>query len=288
MSKAIVPVFVLTLTFLFGGTTRAEDVSYVTKSCCDACGADKCDGGCGGCSGWVAEFEAMFLRYNRGDGVRVGGTAGQDVNFDNEFAPRFSVGWMTASDMGFRARYFEFDHAALAINAVDSISVDAMNLDLELFERIDISSCTSLEWSAGVRYNDFREELTVTNTTQIVSDFEGWGLILGLEVNRQIGWGSVFARGHGALLVGDSAVTDDADGLLVLNDATQGMLDIALGWEACRELNNGMLATVGVAYEMQNWFNYSTAFDTGVIIGDADGREDVGFDGFLINFAIER
>ena len=125
MSKAILTVFVLTLTFLFGGTTRAEDVSYVIKSCCDACGAGKCDGGCGGCSGWVAEFEAVFLRYNRGDGVRVGSTVGQDVNFDYEFAPRFSVGWITANDMGFRVRYFDFDHSTLAINAVDSISVDA-------------------------------------------------------------------------------------------------------------------------------------------------------------------
>ncbi len=79
----------------------------------------------------------------------------------------------------------------------------------------------------------------------------------------------------------------------ILADTTQGMTEIALGYEYSRCLGNTRFTFRG-GYEWQNWFNYSSAFTPVTTTPPGNppasfaGPADVGFGGFTLMAGIER
>lgn len=255
------------------------------------CDANPCKGG-----GWLFQAETLFMKYNRADGVRVGDGAGEDVNWDYDITPRITLGYVTDSGLGFRTRFWEFDHTQSTINGGgEDLSVDTYNIDLELFERFSITRCWDVELSGGMRYNYFEEHMNDDDEDRI-NRFHGWGGMVGIEATRQLTARSgIFGRIRQAILVDDKFVENDAANVPaeseLLRDVTVGMTELALGWEYRRPFARNSMLTFRSGYEWQNWQNFSSSFtgpmDPGASEEIFTGPADVGFDGFTLSLAFD-
>lgn len=257
-------------------------------SCCDPCSSDAC------CRPrLLVEAEATLFRYYRANGVRVGDDApGDDVRFGWEGAPRFTLGYVTASGLGFRTRYWDFNQTAAAKEGLPSrLTVDTYTLDLELFESFALNNRWSVEFSAGVRYNDFQEKFfdVVGDTELRHNTFFGWGGILGVEVKRQLFCnGALFGRCRGALLMDDSLRSNIGSGNERLLDTTRGVVELAMGYEYRRCLSNGAEVYGRIGAEWQHWVNYSSNFTEGTTDPERfwTGSSDVGFMGMVVSLGL--
>lgn len=290
--------------WLTSSFAAAEDILDQNDCDKDFGTLDYCDCERGGVFG---SAELLLFKYYRADGVRVGDNPGEVVAGSHLAAPRIAVGYVTAGGLGTRVRWFEWDHGQATVNGLpETLGVNTQTLDLEVFERFALNDCWTVEFSGGVRYNDFREVM-VDPLESRTNSFHGWGGFVGLEGVRTIGrWGNIYLRGRGAVMNGDRVVSNtDATGQLppletdFLNDATLGMTEIALGYEYARVLNSGALLRLRVGYEWQNWYNYSSAFVGPVDLVNATaspasgestfvGPADVGFSGVAFSLSIER
>ncbi len=267
------------------------DMGYEGKgagysSMCGGCGNAQACCGCG--PTWYAEFEAMSARYRRADGTSVDASdPNAAFDYGRQLMPRVTAGVVLNSGLGVRLRYFDYDHGDTNANGAIG-SIDANVIDLELFENLRLTTNTALEWSIGVRRNEFTETVdphSLVGDDLFGVDFEGFGLVAGLEVNRVVRWGSVYARGRGALLVGDRDIMAPGVGYpeLVQQDITPGMLEFAVGWEFSHVCYNGLVLTSGIGWEVQQWMDYSIAAPTSL---PSTTPLDVGFDGAIFSFAV--
>ncbi len=268
------------------------DLGYEAKgmtvpSLCDACGNPDAFCGCG--PTWYLEVETIAARYRRANGTSYDASEpGTAFDYGRELIPRVTAGVVLNSGLGVRLRYFDYDHGDTNANGVASC-VDANVIDLELFENLRFTNTTALEWAIGIRRNEFTETVDPHphfGNDLFGVDYEGYGLIAGLEVNRLVRWGSVYARGRGALLMGDREVSAPGAGypLLVQQDVTPGMLEFAIGWEFSHVCRNGLVLTSGIGWEVQQWMNYSIAA-TAASLPITD-PVDVGFDGAIFSLAV--
>lgn len=263
-----------------------------------------CDMTCGQGRGFYGEAEALFFRYNRADGTRIGDavSGNEDVDFDHEFAPRLTFGFVGRSGLGTRIRWFEFDETAAANDAGDFLGVDTYTVDIEAFERFSLNRCWDLELSGGVRYNEFDEVMFDASGGSETrrNSFTGWGGILGLTASRNVGdWGGVYGRVRQSVLRGDKLVENEDDDVdsVTLQDSIFGVTELAMGWEYTRETNRGSLLSLRAGYEWQLWQNYSSSFLgpdrdplTAAGLSGEDifsGPADVGFDGFTLSAALQ-
>lgn len=292
-----------------GSDSVIDPVSYLgggDKGCDDDCGkgGKSCGkGGCGildglgcGCGpSLYAEFDAMFLRYNRADGVQdiqnvaAPGTPNPGAyNFNYRFTPRITLGFVTANGTGFRVRYFDYNHARTnTVPFTRTARVDTFNIDAEMFRNIDLTCSTQMQWSIGARYNDFTESVSVHPAfgAPYRLKFDGWGVITGLGITQKIRWGSIYGRARGALLT-NNRQTRIGNAELAQNNVTTGMIELAVGWQTQRYLNNGALLTFGIGYEIQQWMNYGIATPNNIAAPVVmTSPVDVGFDGIVLNFA---
>jgi hypothetical protein len=278
------------------GHASAYDAALSGGCCADSCqpACDTCCATCCGNTGLIVLGEATFFRYHRADGVRVGtGAPGEDVEFDFEVAPRITVGYAGSDGFGARLRWWDYDHTAGTNDGNNSfMTVDTFTLDVELFDTICCGPCWALEVSGGIRYNEFDERMVdVPSNDERLNSFEGWGGIVGLELRRSIGCNSaLFARTRGAILMDDKTVFNRDGSVIgnntVLRDSTQGMVEIALGFEYCTQLDYGMTLFARAAGEWQNWYNFSSSFNP-----DEDefcAPSDVGFGGFVFSVGVAR
>jgi hypothetical protein len=201
--------------------------------------------------------------------------------------PRVTAGVVLNSGLGVRLRYFDYDHGDTNANGVMG-SVEANVIDLELFENLRLTTNTALEWSIGVRRNEFTETVDshpLLGDDLFSVDYQGVGVVAGIEVNRMVRWGSVYARGRGALLMGDREVMAPGVGYpqFVQQDITPGMLEFAVGWEFSHVCCNGLVLTSGIGWEVQQWMDYSLAAPTAF---PSTSPLDVGFDGAVFNLAV--
>jgi hypothetical protein len=252
---------------------------------CVSCGSYA---GCCACGPtWYAEFEAIAARYRRADGTSYD-ASDPDAAFDfgHQVVPRATAGVVLHSGLGVRLRYFDYDHADTNARG-ERGSIETTVVDLELFENTRLTNHTALEWSIGVRHTEFMESIephALLGNDVFGVDFEGTGLVAGLEVNRMLHWGSIYARGRGALLVGDRTVTAPGAGHpeLIQQDITPGMLEFAAGWEFSHVCCNGLVLTAGVGWEVQQWMDFSLAPATAL---PSTSPVDVGFDGPVFTIA---
>lgn len=281
MTKSIAFSLALVAALLACGDSQAADVAYalgrgdVYQDSGDKYDAkDKYDskgGKGGGGGGAVADVELNFMKFYQTDGV---GPLGAPNRFQYEATPRITVGYVGAEGLGVRMRYWNYSYTAGTPGT--HTAVDTYNLDAELFERIDVASNTSAEWSAGIRYNDFRQDEFALNQND---ELGGVGLLFGLKMNRDLGRGSIYGRGRWAIM------TDtDSNNLSVATADDLGMqTEIGLGYELSRCLNNGSLLTARVGYEYQYWSGYGVS-STGL----GNGLTGVGFEGVVFGAGIER
>jgi hypothetical protein len=254
---------------------------------CEMCGHPEAFCGCG--PTWYFELEAIAARYRRGNGTSYDASnPAAAFDDDRQLIPRLTGGVVLGSGLGVRLRYFDYDHSDTNPDGVTG-HVDANVIDLELFENLRLTNSTALEWSIGVRRNEFTETVDshpLLGDDLFGVDFEGYGVIAGLEVNRMVRWGSVYARGRGALLMGDREVAAPGAGypLLVQQDVTPGMLELAIGWEFSHVFHNGLVLTSGIGWEVQQWMDGSVAATAASL--PTTSPVDVGFDGAIFSFAV--
>lgn len=260
----------------------------------EPCGTGKCSNGsdclCSSCcnqSGWTAGVEMTWFRYHRADGNRVGVVSGANdgdtVEFNFKEAPRVTLGYVGPDGLGVRTRWWQFDQKQGANDiAKGSLGVDTYNIDVEIFEEIDLTPCASMELFAGLRYNDFDENFVDDNATRILNvNSSMYGAVFGTQVNRTIRRGKLFARVRGAILM-DNANVLDATSAVVRTDTIQGMTEFATGFEVVQCTSYGTIRFM-LGAEWQHWFNYSTEFDTTT----SGGPTDVGFGGITTGFSFD-
>jgi hypothetical protein len=272
------------------------DVAAYGDACCDAC-CDPCCDPCCSSGGIVATAEATFFRYHRADGVRVGTNQNNDeVEFDFEISPRITVGWVGADGFGARVRWWDYDHTAPSV-AGEPLTVDTYLVDVELFDTIQLNCNWALEVSGGLRFNEFTETMNDTGDAQVrVNDFSGFGGLVGMELKRCLDNNSaLFVRVRGAILMDDKFIRNDANvpNTVTLLDSTQGMVELALGYEYHQDLGYGAVLFARATAEWQNWFNYSSAFEDTTDVATADAQDfgapsDVGFGGFAFAVGVTR
>ncbi|MBI84725.1 MAG: hypothetical protein CMJ81_16145 [Planctomycetaceae bacterium] len=240
--------------------------------CCDegeapVCG---CEVGCGvanDCdqSGLVVDTEMTLFRYHHSEGIV------KSQEFDFEAAPRITLGFRGPGGLGIRGRWWKYDHSnSLA-------GVETYNIDVELFEELQLSSCTTVELSGGFRYNGFNEsgfladspEGEVTRDTQ---RFNGFGGVLAIEANRSLAMGgSLYTRLREAILMDDWH-----KGNTVKADVVLAVTEIAFGYEFSMPVISScycMNSFLGI--EWQNWHGFDA------------GNDSVGFAGIVTGFSLE-
>ena len=237
--------------------------------------------------------ELMLLRYHRADGTRAGPMANQSVEFDLELAPRVTLGYVFAGGFGGRFRWWYYDHEAS--NNDSSLEVDTTVFDAELFAVHHLNPRLTCELSAGLRFNDFTERMTVISANALrTNTFNGFGGIVGLE-GRQVLYAGrqvdvvFFGRARGAILMDDKTImnTGDASQSVKLLDVPVGMAELAIGFETAITTPGGTVWFIQTAAEWQQWYNYSSSFDF-LTDPNFDGQSDVGFGGVVLAVGVTR
>src|SRR5688572_18662159 len=92
---------------------------------CTSCGDSCCDSCCGGCDpccrpgGVIGGAEISFLKFHESQGTR--GKDGTDLDPDYDPAYRLWVGYQGCDGLGWRVRYWEFDHTTAAPSGDDPL-----------------------------------------------------------------------------------------------------------------------------------------------------------------------
>lgn len=252
----------------------ASGASDCEASDCDA--ADDCTASsCCSCdqSGVFFDAEITFFRFHSSAGIHPSN------EFDFETSPRITLGYRNPDGLGTRVRYWEYDHQ----NHSDTspYDVDTYNVDVEVFEEISLSSCTSIELSAGFRYNEF-DQFSDDDAPSVgpglgTYAFDGFGAIVGIETRRSLSSnGAIYARLRQAVLMDDYDLNKDSevsDG--TLHDTVVGMTEIALGYETSLASSGCYSVNGRVGVEWQQWHNYLA------------GVWDTGFAGFTAGVSVD-
>jgi hypothetical protein len=272
---------------------------------CGSCGDSCCDFGCGSCcdpccrpGGVIGGAEISFLKFHESQGTR--GKDGTDLDPDYDPAYRVWAGYQGSDGLGWRVRYWEFDHTTAAPSGdapllrTDSLAIDTYVLDLEFIDSMNLGCNWDASWFGGFRYVEF-EHLRASrfNNGVLFSaaefDTAAWGLTLGGELRRCIGNGLAgFVNARGSVLYGDeSEYAQDiqfGQDLLLIDDELNNiyyMWEAQAGVQWTRELEQGGYLFARAAAEVQFWDNF---------VGEEffDGGESVGFGGVSLSAGIIR
>ncbi len=247
---------------------------------------------------WVAEFELLFLRPHKGQGVRIGQGFFDDAEFEFEASPRIMVGRVGDEGLGWRLRWFDFQHGADARERGGSIlTIDTYTVDWEIFERFQLNEVWDIEVFGGSRYigyeEDHRDNFPLPTRRSVTS--WGWGGIVGMEARKKTGrnW-SFYGRMRFALIGGDRWVNNAPrnTGITLSNrkylDYWSPQIEISTGTEYSRILDNGTEVFFRWGGEWITYYNITAnyPFRPGALtMQDAD---DVGFGGFGFSFGFYR
>jgi hypothetical protein len=241
------------------------------NSCCNSCCNQQCcdfvNTHCCCKGGWLFDFEATFLKFHREDDFN---DANEDDVYGLEFSPRFTVGIVGANCLGFRIRYWEWDHAD------GNVDVDTYNVDFELFTVTELSCRTTVEWSAGIRYNDY-DFLDAQVGAVDAESFSGFGGLFGIRVSHALNDNlGVYGRALWAILMDDGG---DIQGDIVGVGSNQFETvrqhqEVGFGVQYATCLNSGSVLAARVGLEWSDWTSYE------------DGDESVGFGGVVFGIGL--
>ena len=124
-------------------------------------------------------------------------------------APRIALGYTRSDGLGIRLRWFEYSDVYPEPGG-DLAEIDFTYLDFEITDRFDLSQWDGI-LSAGIRVAEFDE----VHDLDVEANFDGAGLLLGVEMNRQItcNW-SLFLLGRESLVYGSEY---DDDGYMLMS-----------------------------------------------------------------------
>lgn len=239
-------------------TEVSDDTSVAAdygKGCCDVC----CDQ-----SSFLFQAEATFFKFLDQNGVED--FNGNDGTFDYNASPRLTLGYVGCDGLGARLRYWEYDQSTRSV-ANQVIAVDTYYIDLEMFQAIELGSCTSVELSGGIRYNEFDMDRSGARR----DSFNGFGGMLAIEARRDIGCNlTAYGRFRQVLLSDDffasGASQDENDAIRANQEISLGVMYTNCNW------------TINAGYEWQMWQNYTR----GVALNIDEETDDVGFAGFVV------
>jgi hypothetical protein len=269
------------------------------SSCGSGCGDSCCGNGCGCCdpccrpAGFIGSAELLFLKPHHSMGTR--GALGTDLDPDYDIAYRLSAGYQGSDGLGWRIRYFEFDHQTDAVVGAntDSVDYETYVIDLEFIDSMSLGCYWDASVFGGFRYVEFDElyEARVTATGVPVTgrqfDHAGYGLTLGGELRRCIGNGLAgFVNSRASVIMADEdeTVLTPVAGWVLVDEELNNIYYIyeaQAGAQWTRELQQGGYLFARAFAEVQFWDNVSG--EPGF-----DGGESWGLGGFGFSAGVIR
>jgi len=286
-------------------------------------GQDFLNTGCRQC-GVVFGSELIFLKPVATNGDLPGATANVTTSlglfpptaivnlnvhntFNFETTPRFWLGYVTQSGLGFRVQYWEFRHSA-ETQFLDPLGLVSFNgamrfrtFDWEVTQQLDFRKWRMLMFG-GFRYGEIRQSesldvLGTLATLQQSQSFNGIGLTGGANLNRllfntkSLSW---YTNMRGSLLYGDRSYNYNAGVDLLfpvtgaanfkLSGDTLGILEIGTGPQWQKQLARGGQFFVRGGFEGQLWINSGTIDNTPF----DSSLGNIGFGGFSVAAGITR
>jgi hypothetical protein len=276
-----------------GGCSSCGSGDSCGGSCCDSCCDSCCCDPCCRPSGIIANAEWLFLKPH----FSLGSGAGDDFDWNYESAPRITVGYQGSDGLGFRIRYFEFDHGQsdIGVGAVDDAqAIDTYLFDLEFVDSMSLGCYWDATFSAGFRYEEFAHERVIylTGTTtpiagQVFAN-SAIGMTVSAELRRCIGNGLAgFINTRASVLMGDEKEWNVlAPGAYTLTDTELDNIyyiyEAQAGVQWTNELQDGGYLFARAAFEVQIWDNFA---GSGVV---DNATEDFGLGGAVFSAGIIR
>jgi len=243
--------------------------------------------GSGACyrAGWYSGVEAVYVKPYFEEGVAA------SPSYDFEVSPRVWLGYQTSSGLGWRVRYWQFDHDANPVvdplDGLERHSLQAQVLDLDVTQFLSFGGF-EMTASGGVRYARFKaDSFDATNGT-MNTDFEGIGPTLALDMRRPLGNRlSLIANGRTSVLFGDTRLQRADDPVfgaftVTKDDDLVCSLETQVGFEYVL-FGNGRRLALRALMEGQLWgMAFEQPDELGPATGDA-GHDDMGgFFGFTL------
>jgi len=252
--------------------TYGDGAASNGASCGGDCCATNCDP-CGRSCGIVGGAELLFLKPYRSQGMYASGDE-YPVGFDMETSPRFWLGFAGKRGLGFRARWWEFDHAATADVTYDDPVQDGLAkiaLDIAVIDaEVTLASKVGYNWdmlfSAGVRHVDFTVvrsiDWEVWNDDLDSFKFGGTGLTVCGELRRKVfGSLNVFGNVRGSAVYGDATTQYGSNAPRTLPDFVGYIWETQLGVECSRMMPAGGMLFLRAAVEAQQWDEFASRGD---------------------------
>jgi hypothetical protein len=176
---------------------------------------------------WGLGLEAMLLKAHSNEGI-------YDEQ-DEEFAYRVALSYKAGDNLGFRLRYFDFEGSG-------DEHPEMTAFDAEVFDSFTLGSWNG-EFSLGLRFASFEE-------TDDLTDFNGFGPVLGLELTRTItGPLSFYANARTGLIFGEDDENED--------DSFLATTELGLGLQYTFTMMGSCESYVRLGVEAQNWASIS-------------------------------
>lgn len=291
-----------------------SDLSAPAASC-DSCGDVGCaDWGCGGINfggstGLVAGFELTFLKphINAAEAIEIiPGVASVEIE-DNEFSasPRFWLGYVGDCGLGWRIRWWEFNHslngesfllvdgATTLVDSLGGLEVEA--LDIEMTQEIDLG-LWDMSVGGGVRYgrtehymSQLYDDTISTLDIDAFSDFDGFGPTLFAEMRRPVGCNGFAYVGNmrASLLFGEdklNALVGAVD-THIARDNVVGVLEAQLGGEYSSDIGCGTRVFARALAEGQLWTDATRQID---LATNSIESSDIGLVGLTFGIGLAR
>lgn len=231
------------IAMMITGSAQAEGIESVVDSCCS----------CGG--NWSVGAEIPFLRFHAEGGVS--NAAADETDFDSSF--RGTVAYTRCDGLGLRLRYWTMDQQS---NTAGVFDVDTYTLDIEAFQAYQLDCSTTVELSAGLRYNDYEMNAAAGAAAAGLLapvDFDGYGMIVGARVDRDLCWATAYTSYRFAILMDDVNVNNVA---LIDHKVGHHELQSGLAKTYCMGCYD---LTVNAGVELSNWAGYAGARAQGAV-----------------------
>ena len=215
--------------------------------------------------------EATFFRFHDSAGVEDGDGDNAELGYDA--SSRLTLGYTDCNGRGARVRWWDYDHSTRSVDN-DVVSVDTYNIDLEVFQTINLPCRTTLDLGVGIRYNEFQHDFEQSwfkiNQEHSFSGVGGMFAIAGsFDINCN--W-TAYTMFREVIMMDDGVFNGNVE-----NDTTRPITELGFGvrFHRCNW-------DVHAGFEWQNWGNYTSA---GIANLDQE-THDVGFGGFVLGAGV--
>ena len=278
-------------------SVRAEfesEIAELRQLLADSEAGGGCGAGCNPCcrsQGWFGSAQAVWLKPHHTDGTGFAQVGG-NVETDAELSPRLELGYARCDGLGWRVRYWEYDHAFVGGHPMEPFGIgwDTWVGDFEVVDSTALGCDCDATFSLGYRHVEYAE--TLDGGGPIIKAFEGDGLTASVELRCPLtcGWG-LFANTRGSALYGEedlSFLEDDVVSFAFHQEANVKYIweaQAGIEWIRCHPCGGYWFARA--FGEVQYW----DAFGIGLVVNDSgDFARDssVGFAGFGFSLGVVR